>query len=280
MIELQKINPSCSNVYLIDENACIADSFEYINSNISSLSANVSNLSKNSTKWDNFYTFVSQYSADIISTTLNVKTIDETYLSPYTTMQDLSSTWNKGFSLYYPQIIEIGKWYNLSGPNNLFTLNCGQDLFLKNWLNQNFPANSFANNHYIDLFVNLYEDYHFTYKFSASFFEDCIPNSGGGATASCNGCPDTRYGGCNHDEGGRHWCDNAYGYCGHTTTGASKAATCQSTNGSKLLSVSLTSSDLYDRFFARIKQYRYVSDGTNWKTQLFNNSTLTWETAV
>jgi hypothetical protein len=281
MIELKKINPTCSNVYLIDENACIADSFEYINSNVRTLSANITNLTKNNNDWNNFYTYVSQYSAKIISTTLNAQTIDETYLSPYTTMQELSSTWNKGFSLYYPKIIEISKWYNLSGPNNLFTLNCGQDLFLKDWLNLYFPAKDYVKEQYVNIYVNLYQDYQFTYKFSASFNEDCTPNAGGNATAYCTkGCPDRRYGGCNHDEGGRHWCDNAYMYCNRTNSSNSTTAICKSNTGSKLLSVSLTSSDLYDRFFARVKQYRYITDGNNWKTQLFNNSTLNWETAV
>jgi hypothetical protein len=221
---LKKINPACSNIQLIDINECIGDSLSAINSNIDNFSKSLDGIYNSLANWtygdvlSNFYT----NSGLMISTMLDVQTINDVYISPYTTIQNLSAQWNsKQFSVYYPEIIRID-YYN----SNLSTYSG----IIYNWFIQNFPNKNFVENQIINIFITLNYISLFGFRFRSDLQETCTPTKHTGESViKCNGCgEDNRFGGCNHDAGHRHWCDNAYSYCGKTTyTADTQSYQCQ-----------------------------------------------------
>jgi hypothetical protein len=263
MIELNKINENCSNVYLIDENTCYGDALSGLNTNFATLTSNLNDLVKQSVKFNDLFTLLSNNSAKIIQTINNVNLINTTYQSPYTTVQTLSSNWYQPFSLYYPKILEINSWYN---PNptfapvnpyaNITSVTTTQQRALTAWLENNFPHNNFAKNQIVYIFVNFYQNFHFTYNFNRTYYEDCRPNVGANISVSCQHCPDTRsYQGCNIT--GRK-CTNAWSYCSHTDHPAAATYGCLGYNGRTLQIYK--NQDGYDKILCRVKSYKFIND--------------------
>jgi hypothetical protein len=222
-VSLTKLDPTCSNIQLIDQNACLGDSLPTINSNIINLSSGMSDLTRNITKWENFLTLFSVTSALMVQTMLNIQSINTSYISPYTTVQLLSSRWNKKiFSLYYPTFYDLQTYLSFVGTIN----DPKNDIIL--WLNTNFPTSSFADEQIVNVFLTLHYTNHFIFSYQANYQENCAPNRHTDTTLTCDGCAGgLPFAGCNHDAGGRHWCDNAYIYCQQTATRDAETYSCQ-----------------------------------------------------
>lgn len=203
-----KTNPDYSTSYrLIDANSCIGDSLSTINANFNNLLTPLSTMFTTLDVVDtgaisNFYNLTSF----MLTTMYRIKTINEVYIKPYTTIKALSSQWSyKEFSLYYPTIVDFS-FFN--SDQNFYKSN------ILSWLNNFFPAYNFPENQILNVFITLNYSNDFSFNFSGNLKENCAPLAQSDNTVSCDGCGgDTRHGGCNHDANGRHWCDNAYIYC-------------------------------------------------------------------
>jgi hypothetical protein len=220
-IILKKTDETCSSVQLIDENACLGNSFEIINSNVNTLVSGINAMVDSLSSWNdiNFLSNFYSISGEMVNTMLNIKTIEKYYISPYTVIQNLSSKWNyKEFSLYYPTIIDFNVYY----INQTI-----YDDLIKNWLTQNFTPNSFGEGQIVNVFLTLNYTNTFSYSFSGSYQENCTPTANSDNTLSCNGCGgDNRNAGCNQDAGKNHWCGNAYAYCHASTRNDDETYTC------------------------------------------------------
>lgn len=281
---LKKIDEACSNVQLIDENTCLADSYGTINHNMNALTSGVNAMINSVSAWSNaeFLSNFYSISGDMINSMLNIQTIEKYYISPYTTIQNLSSKWNyKQFSLYYPSIINFDDYYYQPNVYNNY---------IKFWLTENFSPNSFGEGQIVNIFLTLNYINTFSYSFNGSYQENCSPTANSDNTLSCNGCGgDNRMGGCNHDVGGRHWCDNAYTYCKVGTISDDEVYSClgrvngtfqwisnnilsqntfpfyAGTTGS--LSIDYNWNDLEDTFVARIIKFVYQNQNNTWVLQ-------------
>jgi hypothetical protein len=265
MIELNKIDENCSNVYLIDENTCYGDSLNVINTNVATLTSNLNGLAAQTVRFNNLFTLLSNNSAAIINTIYNVKTINEVYQSPYSTVKQLSSNWFQPFSLYYPKIIEINSWYN---PTNtvgitdipITSVTTTQQKTLTSWLETNFPHNNFAKNQIVYVFVNFYENFKFYYEFNKTYFEDCRPNLGTTISVSCVGCADDRgFAQCNITGQG---CSNAWSHCASNNSTETASYGCLGYNGRTLQLYKYQEG--FDRVLSRVKSYKFIND-SYWK---------------
>jgi hypothetical protein len=275
---LKKIDPTCSNIQLIDSNLCLGDSLPVINQNITALSSNLKQLSIHLSEWDNILTSFYPMSSIMLQTMYNIQTISNIVLSPYAVIQSLSATWsNKQFSLYYPKIYEIRDFYTGVTTYNTEILK---------WLNDNFPASSFVEGQVVNVFINLNYNNVFTFKYDANYNENCSPTLHSDATISCDGAGgDDRSAGCNHVVNGHKVCDNPYKYCTATKIKDSETYSCQGYNNgtyiwssdnephranephnigtSGALSIHYTQNG-NDRFIARVINYTYIVINSTW----------------
>jgi hypothetical protein len=210
MITFEKITPTCSNVYLIDQRYCLKDSLDIINYNFLTLSESISSLYIQQNNWYDIYTLVSQYSARWLTTASNVKQFSAAWIDLSTTVSKLSSSWNKHIQLYYPQMIDLTVWYAKTSPQKIS--------LIKNWLDVNFNPVYYTDDQVVNVLKYLNQEKTFSFQFNRSFYEPCTPN-GGGASLSCNSCPRPHHG-CNHHGGAAGYgaCDNAFTHCGGPTT--------------------------------------------------------------
>jgi hypothetical protein len=270
MIELKKIDQTCSNIYLIDENECLSKSIDTINANVATLSANLNSLSVNLNDWNSIYTLYTTNSAKILKTILNINTINNSYNIGYNTVQTLSSQWNKEFSLYYPTIQQIDNWYN----NGTYSTD-----ILYSWLTNNFPAENYVQDQIINLYVATYQDTPFYFQFSRSYYENCTPQ-GNGVNITCTTAQDTRYQACTTNSVAiiiDKWFNglttrNAYSNCSSTPpSGARARFYCKGYNN-KLLSIDTENPDKnltqythsFDRSTCRIIQYKFQNNNSDW----------------
>jgi hypothetical protein len=288
--ELQKNNIECSNIFFIDENFCAGNSLEIINNNFLALSGNLINLSRDLDTWNTINNLFWQTSAKMIETTLNIENIYNTVNLAFSTVETLSSNWNKQFSLYYPQIQPIDTWmgYNKATISSI----------LIGWLDLNFPSDHYVDDQIVNIFVTLNQDVPFSFNFFRTYEEACSP-FGGTISISCEGCNSGNQGsyrnkGCNHHGGAAGYgaCDNAYTHCGSpdTKTKDSASYTCVPQQGARLtggpggpLVVGLTTAystlgtnapiNNTDKTIARVlsykfyKSYNYI-EGAKWNMVL------------
>ena len=221
---LTKTDPTCSNIELIDANICYGDALPIINSNIANLTATLILLQNTINSWENIVTNFSLSSVQMLTTMFNLQLINEVYSSPYSLIQTLSSQWQtQQFSVYYPNIIDVGTWYN----DQHYGITTATNTLIP-WLTANFPNKNFVNGQIINVFVNLSFTTNFIFNYQGSMIEYCTPQYHTALTLTCDGCgSDGRFAGCNHDSGGHHWCDNAYAECYSSQTKMSQTYTCR-----------------------------------------------------
>jgi hypothetical protein len=278
---LKKSEPTCSNIQLIDANQCLLDSLPIINSNISNLQYNVDYIASDMDLWTDYYflTNFTSFSSKMLNMMYNIQKINDTYVSSYTTVQNLSSQWNyKEFSLYFPDLIDFVLFYqNKNTYNNL----------ISNWVNYYFPPSSFADGQYVNIFITLTYNDKFNFVFQSNYFESCSPNRNTAVTLSCNGCgSDTRNGGCNHTTNGHHWCDNGYSYCQTVKTSQTETYSCKGYYGNTYdcslinqifnptlmvgssapgyLNIDYKWTNLEDMFIARVIKIKIQNQSQNW----------------
>jgi hypothetical protein len=235
---LRKQDPTCNLTQLLDSYSCLATSLSSINYNFVTLTNEITGLQNqissfigfnpnNPTNDNGDYMYNDQtgnqimtLSAAMIDRMYNIQKIQSVYSDPYSLIQNLSSQWSyKEFSIYYPSI------FDLTSYNNQKAI---YEATISSWLYQFFPANSFPAGQIMNLFITYSYTNYFNFEFKGNYLENCAPQGHSANTISCNGCgSDTRWGGCNHDAHGRHWCDNAYSYCTNVATTQSEAYTCQ-----------------------------------------------------
>jgi hypothetical protein len=247
-MELHKTDPTCANIDLIDENSCVGNSLDIINTNVVVLSSNLLSLSRDLNNWQALCTTVNQFSATMQNMSLNIQRIIQNYYGAINTVQTLSASWSVNeFSLYYPKILNYNTWSASPSANMLL-----------DWVKLNFPTNNYSPYQVINLFVKLYYDNTFNFKFSESYLETCKP-SNGTVLIQCKPCPDPRRTiGCNQDIKGQHICSDAKTHCTNTTPDTTVNFSCPGSGGSKL-NIKYQASD-YDRFVYKTISYELISN--------------------
>lgn len=123
MSTFTKTTPTCSNVYLIDENLCAGNTLNLLNYNVKSLSANVAYLENYQQKWNGLYSAFQTYSAVWVKSVDNVTALSAGWLDYATTVNNLSSSWNKPYTVYYPQMLKYDVLYD--NPTQKIPINTG-----------------------------------------------------------------------------------------------------------------------------------------------------------
>lgn len=244
-----KITPTCSNAYLIDEFFCLSNSLGIINSNFKSLSSAIYSIEQGGSFFNNIYTYFAANSSKWLEATGNITANYKTWNQDYSTVNTLSATWANEFAIYYNKMYEFQDWVQTSANyiNN--------DIL--NWANLNFSPITFADNQVISIYVNTYEIYQFDLtSFQAYYFHDChvtgtpdYPASG--TIAACSfpyvdpNSPQAGLGGCipgggancNHHGGGTYEgsCDNYLLHCSKSTPEVILPYTCVPSSGATTL---------------------------------------------
>jgi hypothetical protein len=249
----QKINEGCSLVYLIDEDLCLANSYEIINYNIASLSAALVNVEKYTSFWNNAYTNFTANSATWLTATSRLQIYNKLWSSAYSTVNALSANWKTEFTVYYPFISQINDWYSSEATNKLN---------VTNWLQNNFPIKNYTNLQKVNVQINLKHAQPFSFTFSRSLNETCAP--AGGQTAVCTTCS-RPHRGCYHHGGAAGWggCDNAYSHCGIQNKQLEAKFSCVG-RGGKELSIGYTLNST-DNSIARIITLKFQKIQNTWR---------------
>lgn len=250
-ISLAKTDQVCGNAFLIDEKLCLSDSFDILNYNFNSLSAAIDQLTVYADQMNHLYNLFTANSANWNTGAVNTNENSAFYDSMYTNLTELSSTYNKEFTVFYPYMVEIYDWYdNTSDYEN----------DIKDWLNVNFPTNDFAENQFLNVYVNLYQVDTFTFSFSGQYNERCII-AAPPVQVCCSGgsCPSLNRG-CNYKHNGQKRCGNAYDVCGQYYVNNCGNGGCPSLNA-KLLQLYNVSAEFNDTFTARCLYLRFKKIG-------------------
>lgn len=165
-LEFDKIDETCSNVYLIDERLCLKNSYEVINTNVATLTANLNNLQSYSNNFNSLYSNFSNNSARWIRAISNFQTLSAGWFSAETTVKTLSSYWYTDINIIYNKIIKLED-YN-ENPS-------GYETQINQWLMDNFNFNC-VNGQVITVDLYLYRIEQCTWNFARSYYESCIPS--------------------------------------------------------------------------------------------------------
>jgi hypothetical protein len=274
----KKIKESCSNIFLIDENLCLANSYQIINYNIQNLSSALISLQPTIDYFNQQYTYFSQNSSKFIEVNSNLKFKTEKLNNAYTLTINNSSSFNKPISIFYETPINTIEWNSNISSNSLYYKN-----LFKSWLNLYYPTNNFPNYQNIILNINLYVEQDFNLAnnqnsgdpsstdanlgFYRQYVEECKPQTGVSISVSCGNNPcKLPNRGCNHHSKNQSYCFNAYEKCSKSVSGgANSRAGCTGT-GSKLLEIS----DNYmtkDRYISTSINFLYQNINSIWNYQ-------------
>jgi hypothetical protein len=257
-IEFNKLEESCSNVYLIDEKLCLKNSYDIINTNVSSLSSNLYKLQIYSNEYNKLYSNFSNNSARWIRAINNFQTLSAGWFSAETTVKTLSSFWQYETAIIYNKIVDIDTY--ISNPAAIKSQ-------ISTWLTKvsdHYPENKILN---VDVYLS--QNYYFSWSYFRSYFENCIPPKTS-LSGDCN-CPKPNYN-CN-----KIWnwktgqflssCNNVGNFC--TYSGSEKVglnATCPNMGNQQVTFDIVTSKEnndpnrenLYDKNICRIIKIKYI----------------------
>lgn len=186
-LEFEKLDETCSNVYLIDERLCLKNSYEIINTNVKTLSSNLQILNVYANDYNLLFLNFSQNSARWIRAIDNWQTLSAKWLDCETAVYNLSSNWIQQISLIYNKIIDFDYY---AVPSNKIIV----DNNIKNWIQTNFASNC-PKDQIVNIDLYLSRNTPFTWSYITSYFEDCIPPNTS-LQGDCN-CPKPSYG-CNY----------------------------------------------------------------------------------
>lgn len=164
-LEFDKIDETCGNVYLIDENLCLSNSYPIINQNFSTLSSSLVNLDLYGNIFNILYSNFSTNSSKWIIAISNWETLSARLISAETTVKNLSSNWQKNATITYNEIIDLPTYYS----NESLYKNT-----IKNWLKLNL-FEIFPNNQIIDVDVYLSYEQPFSWDYFREYYENCVP---------------------------------------------------------------------------------------------------------
>jgi hypothetical protein len=271
--DFNKIQPQCSNAFLIDENLCLSESLKIINSNTVTLSSALNNLQGVANYLNTVYSLFTVNSGSWLQASSNIEKNKDKWNNLNNLINSNSQYWDNQFSIFYTNIYDIDDWN--SNKSNYIN---GE---INDWIDNNFPTDDYADNQIISVYVNLYQDYQFTLgdNFSASFYHGCVPKikqTNGDAinsftqtircgSISCGGRPSK---GCNHHGGnaGNGPCDNAYDHCTAVTTGDTNVNYTCPADGFKTLSLSYAGSTFIDRIVIKNQEIKYqkLTNSNTW----------------
>ena len=138
-LEFDKTDETCGNVYLIDENLCLSNSYQIINKNFATLSASLVNLDLYGNSFNALYTNFASNSAKWTTSINNWQTLSASWISAETTVRTLSSNWQTPVNLIYNKIIDLQNYYDSESTYKTI---------VKQWLTTNFK-NYFPENQII-----------------------------------------------------------------------------------------------------------------------------------
>jgi hypothetical protein len=164
-LEFDKIDDTCSNLYLVDERLCLKNSYEIFNTNTKTLTANIQNLNVYGNEFNKLYSNFSANSARWILSISNFQTLSADWFSSETTCRNLSSYWQQDKSIIYTKIVDILTYNSNSTPTKTA---------IANWLNTYFleyyPEKQILN---VDLYLSY--NYIFSWEYVKTYFENCVP---------------------------------------------------------------------------------------------------------
>jgi hypothetical protein len=230
--EFKKIQQNCSNIFLIDENLCIGNTYELINYNFTSLSAALISFNNDIDYFNGLFTYFSENSSKYLEIKNNLKSKTDALNNLYTTVSSNSSFWTKDIGIFYNEILSVPDW---NANKNSYP----QTKFLS-WINSNFPPQNFNINQNMILYVNLYQEltFRFDKNFKMEYYEGCsIPPMIVQITCQDNSCTGLRKG-CNYErDKNKHRCFNAFDRCIHELSGGGDVVVQCPTTGSKNLTI-------------------------------------------
>jgi len=260
--EFKKIQEQCSNIFLLDENLCLGNSYEVINTNIINLSSAINNLQPTIDYFNNYYTYFKENSSKYFEINNNINEGYENYNNLVTLVGSNSANWTRTIGLYYNQMILVSEWNaNKFGIGS----NYPQNKFLT-WLNSNFPVQNYTNNQTITLYVTLYQKaaFNFDVGFKKTFNEKCyIPPQTARLSCDTGSCTASSGSSCNYTSaGGAHACGDPINGCNKSASGGfSGSVTCPST-GQKQLVVTHQKVN-YDTHTSTSLGLKYKKNSTN-----------------
>jgi hypothetical protein len=177
-MEIEKINKACSNIFLIDEELCLSDSLEIINTNFSNLSAQINNIEKYYKQFESFYTFFENNSSKYFNSYTYLNQFSAKWDSAFETIKKYKNYWDTSpIYLIYPNLVEFNDFYLY--PNSV------KDNVV-HWIETNFPPKDYCDGQSIKISLNLTKAENFEFEFKKSYDEKCnVYNS---ATKRCEKC--------------------------------------------------------------------------------------------
>lgn len=255
--ELKKIQEQCSNIFLLDENLCLGNSYKLINNNIISLSSAINNLYSTINYLNSYYTHFTINSSKYIEMNNNINDGYEKYNNAYTLVNTYSSDWTKPIGVFYNEMLLVSDWTaNKYGSGS----NYPQNKFVT-WLNANFPPINFMKSQNITLHLTLYQSVPFIFDagFRKTYNESCYlaPYN---VTMGCNGYS------CNASSGSSDECGDPIIACSRNSSGGYSGSVSCPTTGQKQLVVthSKTNYDTHTSTSVALK-YKKNSSNTSWE---------------
>lgn len=185
-METEKTNESCSNIFLIDENICLSDSLDIINTNFINLSSQINNIKKYYKSFESFYTYFENNSSKYFNSYTYLSQFSAKWDSAFETIKKYKNYWDSSpIYLIYPKLVEFNEWY-------LYT-NVVKDNVV-HWIETNFPTKNYCENQLIKISLNLSKAENFEFDFKKSYEEKCtIYNSN---TKKCEPCTNNTFKTC------------------------------------------------------------------------------------
>jgi hypothetical protein len=253
----KKIQSECSDVFLIDENFCVGNSYEIINQNIINLSSRLISFNSYIDYFNNLFTHFSENSSKYLEVNNNLEKFIDVFDNTYTVVSQTSANWTRPIAFYYPQQFEVNYW-----NSNKATI---QNSIVQNWLNINHPTDNFTKNQILYVYINLYEKRPFRLDkfFRKEYDENCsiIPQT---FILNCGGrpCNDLQHG-CNVGKKNQKECFNAYSRCGVSVSGGGAVTvTCPTTGAKKLVVTDVRNA--IDRFLCTSIGFKYIINNNVW----------------
>lgn len=209
MIDLNKIQDTCSNVYLIDENLCLSNSYQILNSNFQTLSTALVKLDSFGNYFNNIFTIFATNSARWNRSISNWETLSAKWLDSETVVRSLSSSWQMPFTIIYSKILDLVPY---------FSAETFQKNMIQSWLNSNFRQ-YISENQEVHVNLYLFHSFNFTWRYFKKYYENCVPPRSG-LTGSCP-APSLPYIQCNRVTAAGKvyaWCQNSTAYCNRSAT--------------------------------------------------------------
>ena len=264
----EKLNQDCSLIHLIDEHSCLGNSYEVINYNVASLSSALMQMEAKAAAFNLAYNTFISYSGVWLAASSNVISYGQLWNEASSQVMSLSSMWNKEFSIFYPEILSLDRWYNYNTSKktsisaSVSASKAFADSYVygkfPDWLSFNFPPASFAPGQKIILILHLYQHTPVEFVFQTNYQESCMAS--GGTTTNCGDC-DPPFFQCNGK--------NGYDNCIPEVNAKTNQYNCRG-EGAALLELTYRETTS-DTNIGRIVRYKYIVNNTRTAWQYISN---------